>query len=208
MLRHLILPLFILLGMALCLPACKSSQKTSQSQETPTKKGRADDKDKTASSVEPFDGTIKWITIQEAAKLSEKKPRKIIMDVYTDWCGWCKKMDASTFQHPAVAKYISENFYAVKLNGESKDVINFKGKDYKFVQSGMRGYNELAAFFLNGQLGYPSIVFLDEKLDLIQTLPGYKDAKTFDLIAHFFGQNEHKKGTFDQFAAQYKSIIE
>lgn len=203
MLRQLVLPLIVLLSIAMALPACKSSQKTSQ--KTDSKQSEAENK---AQNNAPEALTIKWLSIEEAAKLSQKKPRKIVMDVYTDWCGWCKRMDATTFQHPAIIKYINDNYYAVKFNGENKEVVNFKGKDYKFVQSGMRGYNELAAFLLNGQLGYPSIVFLDEKMDLIQALPGYKDAKTFDIITHFFGQNEHKKGTFDQFAAQYKSPVE
>ena len=33
-----------------------------------------------------------------------------MVDVYTDWCGWCKKMDKETFNHPVIAKYINENY--------------------------------------------------------------------------------------------------
>ncbi|HMS53720.1 MAG TPA: DUF255 domain-containing protein, partial [Chitinophagales bacterium] len=66
---------------------------------------------------------VKWLTITEAEKAAKKKPKKIMIDVYTDWCGWCKKMDASTFKNPVVANYINQNYYAVKLNAERADSI-------------------------------------------------------------------------------------
>ena len=66
------------------------------------------------------------------------------MDVYTDWCGWCKRMDATTFENPAIAKYMSENFYCVKFNAESQKEVTFKGQKY-----GTEGrYSALATFFI------------------------------------------------------------
>ena len=54
-------------------------------------------------------------------------------------------MDKDTFQNAEVAKYMANNFYMVKLDGEGKEPIDFKGKTYKYVPSGKRGYHELAA---------------------------------------------------------------
>ena len=65
--------------------------------------------------------TIKWLTLEEAYKLNQKNPKKIFVDVYTNWCGWCKRMDRDTFQDAKVAEFVNENFYAVKLNAESQD---------------------------------------------------------------------------------------
>ena len=64
---------------------------------------------------------IEWLSFEEAVKRNEKEPKKFIVDVYTDWCGWCKKMDANTFTNPVIIKYINENYWAVKLNAERKD---------------------------------------------------------------------------------------
>src|SRR4051812_40529956 len=75
---------------------------------------------------------IKWMSITEAEKLSKDHPKKILIDVYTDWCRWCKQLDNSTYNDPAIIKYVNDNFYAVKLNAESKDKIVYQGKEYAF----------------------------------------------------------------------------
>jgi thioredoxin-related protein len=146
---------------------------------------------------------IQWMTIEQAEEACAKKPRKIFVDVYTGWCGWCKKMDASTFKNPAVVKYVNEKFYAVKLDAEYKNNIIFRGKLFKYNAS--RETNDLASTLLNGQMNYPTLVYLDEKLNVIQTMEGYVDGKQFDLILHYFGQEAYKKKvSLEDFKAQYK----
>lgn len=142
---------------------------------------------------------INWISIEEAEAASKKQPKKILIDVYTDWCGWCKRMDANTFQKEEVAKLVNEKYYAVKLDGEQKDSIVFKGKTYKFVAKGRRGYNELAALLLQGRLAYPSIVYLDENLNLIRPWPGYKGPEEFLLILSYIIEDHYLQGTFEDY---------
>ena len=145
---------------------------------------------------------INWITIQEAEKLSKKQPRKILVDVYTDWCGWCKKMDKSTFADEKTAKYVNKNFYAVKLDAETKEEIVLNGKTYRFI--GNQGVNELAAELLQGKMGYPSTVYLDEKFNLLAPVMGYYDVKKFDSLLRYFGENHYKKGSFEDFQDKKK----
>ena len=83
-------------------------------------------------------------------------------------------------------KYINKNFHAVRFDVEQKETIDFGGKKYEFVEKGSRGYNQFAADLLGGKLSYPAIVFLDEKFDKIQSLPGYKDAEALDIIINYF----------------------
>src|SRR5688572_24746467 len=97
---------------------------------------------------------IEWLTIEEAAAKSKKKPRKIFIDVYTDWCGWCKKMDKTTFSETEIINYINKNYYAVKLNAEGKEPITLNGKTYTF-KSEYRSH-ELAVELLQGQMSYPT----------------------------------------------------
>ena len=150
---------------------------------------------------------VKWYTIEEAFELNKKAPRKIMIDVYTDWCTWCKVMDDKTFSNNVIADYINAKFYAVKFNAEQKTDVVLRGKSYKFIASGRRGYNELAAELLNGQLGYPSVVFLDENTNIIQPVQGYIEAKPFDQIIKFIGGNAYKSTKWEDFQASYVSPL-
>lgn len=138
---------------------------------------------------------VKWLSWSEAAELAstEKNPKKIFIDVYTDWCGWCKKMDKDTFQDPKVAAYMAENFYMVKLDGEGKEPIEFKGKTYKFVPQGRNGYHEFAATMMQGRLSYPTTIFLDEEMNMLSPVPGYQKPKPFLNIAKYFGDDIYKE---------------
>lgn len=81
----------------------------------------------------PEANEIHWITsIDELQAKMAQNPKKVYFDIYTGWCGWCKKMDATTFQNPALIKYMNANYYAVKLDAERQDVIHFQGKEYRF----------------------------------------------------------------------------
>ncbi len=137
---------------------------------------------------------INWLTWEEAVALTknEGNSKKVFIDVYTDWCGWCKKMDKDTFQHPEVAAYMQENFHMVKMDGEGKEPIKYQGKTFKYVPSGRRGYHELAAALLQGRLSYPTVVFLDEDLNMLSPVPGYQKVQPFLQIARYFGEDIYK----------------
>ncbi|MCY4418996.1 MAG: thioredoxin fold domain-containing protein [Cytophagales bacterium] len=121
---------------------------------------------------------IKWLSIQEVESNMAREKRKVFVDVYTDWCGWCKKMDRTTFLDEDIIDYLRVNYYSVKFNAESKEEISFANKTFKFVSGGgSKGYNQLAAALTQGQLSYPSFAILDENLKLIKVIRGYHDAK-------------------------------
>lgn len=150
---------------------------------------------------------INWLTMEELEKAHDKEPRKVIIDMYTDWCGWCKRMDKTTFQHPEIAKYVNEHYYAVKFDAEQKDTVHFKGRDYVFVPSGRRGYHELAGILMNGKLSYPTIVYLDEELGIIQPVPGYQDPLSFEQIITYLAEDHHKLQPFEQYKKNYQARL-
>lgn len=128
--------------------------------------------------------SIQWLTLEEAQELAKKEPRKVIMDVYTDWCGWCKKMDKTTFADEQVVEYVNKNFYAVKLNAESKETINFKGQEFTGA--------ELARALRVS--GYPTVVFFDETFSRFQPLSGFRQADEFKKILEVFNEAETQAG--------------
>ncbi|RME95874.1 MAG: DUF255 domain-containing protein [Bacteroidetes bacterium] len=143
--------------------------------------------------------TIEWLSWDEAMSRMQQAPKKIFIDVYTDWCGWCKRMDATTFTDPLVIEVMNEHFYAVKFNAEQKEDIHYDGHTLKFKPSGRRGAHELAIALLDGKLSYPSFVYLAEDRTRITIAPGYKDAAMMALELDYIGGEHWKEQTFEQF---------
>ncbi|KPQ15309.1 thioredoxin family protein [Algoriphagus formosus] len=113
---------------------------------------------------------ITWLKFEEAVAANQSDPKMLLVDVYTDWCGWCKKMDKETFTDPEVVKYVNENFYAVKLNAEdTKRTFDFMGKKFSEAQ--------LAAAMR--VRSYPNFVVIEPTLQNIAQLPGYRPADAF-----------------------------
>jgi thioredoxin-related protein len=135
---------------------------------------------------------IKWYSLKEAIEMNSKEPRKFMVDVYTDWCGWCKRMDATTFSDEEIAKYVNAHFYAVKFNAEMKDSITLGERTYYFIDNGRRGYHEVAAILTRGRLSYPTIVYLDEELRHISVEPGYKTAGQLSQKLIYFKEEKYK----------------
>jgi thioredoxin-related protein len=145
---------------------------------------------------------INWISwdkmIQQRALDSVKK--KVFIDLYTNWCGWCKRMDATTFSDPVIVNYIKNNFYTVKFDGETKDTIVFNNHyfynsdpNYKKSNTKMRGKAHwFAHSILDGKLSYPSYVLLDENLIRLMVYQGYKQVDEMLGILLFFGNNQYK----------------
>jgi len=140
---------------------------------------------------------IQWLTIEEAAAKQKQEPRKIVIDVYTDWCGWCKKMDKTTFADPEVAAYVNAHYYAVKLDAEGTEPITLDGHTFKYNPEYKS--HELAVALLNGQLSFPTTVYLDEEMKMLTPVPGFIDAPAFSQILRYFGDNHYKEMSFQEF---------
>jgi thioredoxin-related protein len=148
---------------------------------------------------------VRWYTFEEAIELNRMEPRKIMVDVYTDWCGYCKIMDKNTFSNKIIAEYLNSAFYPVKLNAEQKANINFKDHTFKFVPQGSRGFHELAFTLLNGQMSYPSVVFLNESVEIIHVQKGYVQPEPFDEILKYIGGSHYLTVNWNEWQASYKS---
>ncbi|SFD38000.1 Thioredoxin-related protein [Algibacter lectus] len=154
---------------------------------------------------------INWLTLDEAIALQKKEPKKIMMDIYTNWCGPCKMLDKNTFQNKEVADYVNKHYYAVKLNGEGNDVVTYKDKaygnpNYDPAKANRRNSaHELARYFqINA---YPTVLFFDETAEVITPLRGYQTPPQLELYLKMFKNDDHKNiKTQDEFNTYYNAF--
>jgi uncharacterized protein YyaL (SSP411 family) len=198
------------------LPACVSLMALSTADAgTKPQKETASNTPTTNPSAEPVanetsaEKKIHWLTWEEMVKLNAQHPKKIFIDFYTSWCGWCKVMDRNTFDDEFVAQMMSKNFYCVKFDAERRDSIDFLDRKWGFIPGGRSGYHELAAYFMRYQLSYPTMVVLTPDYKLIYEFKGYSSPPQFEPVISYVstvnGYTTDNNPALQQFKQAYKS---
>lgn len=152
--------------------------------------------------IEPNENEVKWISLKELNELYSKDPKPILFDVYTNWCGWCKEMDRTTYKNVNLVKYINEHYYAIKLNAESPDSLVFNDKKYGYKKKYKS--NELAEYLLYNQMQFPTTVFLPTIDATPAPLPGYLSARDMEAPLKYFGEEFYKTQSFVEFNKNMK----
>lgn len=134
---------------------------------------------------------IQWYSFEEGVAKADKEKKKIVVDFYTTWCGWCKRMDKDTYANANVVEEMNKNFVAIKFNAEGRDTIKFNGKTYTY--SAQYRSHQLAYILLKGYLAYPTTVVLNEKAETIGVLPGYRNASDFQKTLLYYSSNAYKE---------------
>ena len=151
---------------------------------------------------------VKWYSFEDAYVANKKKPKKIFVDVFTDWCGWCKKMDAETFTNPVISAYMMKHFYCVKLNAERKDTVIIDGQTFTNPHpSSTRSTHQIANELLKGNMSYPSYVFLHEKGQWLTVVPGYQNAHDFEAVLHYFAEDFYNKTPWEEYKSSFVGEI-
>lgn len=155
---------------------------------------------------------VNWVSIEEAQELNKKEPRKILIDMYTNWCGPCKMMTQNTFTNPVIVKHINENYYAVKFNAQGNSTVKFKGKTFtnpNFDKTKSPMARNAQHQFANAMTirSYPTIIYLDEKLEVLQPIPGYYKPAQIEPILHYFSSNSYKSVPWESYQKNFKSEL-
>ncbi|ULQ52988.1 thioredoxin family protein [Flavihumibacter fluvii] len=145
---------------------------------------------------------MRWITLAEVEKALAETPKPVLIDLYTDWCGWCKVMDKRTYRNEKVIRYLQEKYYSVKLDAETKKIVSWKGKDYTY--NGQYNTNDIALYLTSGQLSYPTTVIIPAPGEDPQPIPGFLEPKDLELIVKYFGEGAYKTQSFPEFQKKFK----
>lgn len=155
---------------------------------------------------------INWLTLDEALKSQKKQPKKIMMDVYTSWCGPCKMLDKNTFHNQDVVNYVNKHYYAVKFDAEGNDVVTYDNKTfdnpgYNPANANRRNAAHKLTMYLQVS-AYPTIVFFDETGKMLAPIKGYKDPQGLELYLKLFKNDHHKdmdtQAKFTDYATNFK----
>lgn len=134
---------------------------------------------------------VTWRSWDRGLEEAKGSGRPLLVDVYTDWCGWCRRMEADVYSRPEIRDYLSRKFVTVKLDAEALDAARYQGRDFTS--------RSLAARF--GVNGYPTTIFLRPDGERPVNVPGYVDAERFLLLLRYIGDGHLDRGvSFQDFA--------
>lgn len=159
-------------------------------------------------------GGMKWYNMNEALELQKQTGKKLFIDVYTSWCGPCKMLSSGTLANAIIQKGLNDYFIPVKFNAEGRDTVNFNGVTYlnqkPDYKNGARGYTHDFTYVIAQTpqgIGYPTMVFLNEKLEMIQPFQGYLSAEQLEPIISFFGSDAYLNTKWEDFMKGFQSQI-
>ncbi len=127
---------------------------------------------------------LEWQSFDQASQLAAEQGRPILVDFYTDWCHWCKVMDAKTFNDPAVAQILSEDFFVARIHADDES-----GRIHYQDQ----GFNNVEFTRAMGIKGFPSIAFFDSHGRPITIVPGFVEPEVFKYILAYVRDGCYKR---------------
>lgn len=130
---------------------------------------------------------INWITFEQLDDSLSRKPKKVFISFYADWCTYCKKMDRVTFKNNEVIDILNSEYYAIKMNAESKDTILFGGKTYvnKEIKISRRPNHQISLLLAsrkNRPFSLPVNIVLDENFKVKKRFFEYLSPQKMALI--------------------------
>lgn len=171
--------LFVLLSFFVLSTNAQNTDKTKKTTKAKTTKAKTT-KSKTTTTKPAAAEGLKWYNWNEGYTLATKKNRILVIDIYTEWCGWCKKMDKDTYSKKSVVDMMNKDFVAVKFNPEIKfDTYDIEGAKYNNSQL-------FSMLCNNERVGYPTTAFLFPGTKKIYLQSGYQDEANFKKLLEYY----------------------
>jgi thioredoxin-related protein len=145
---------------------------------------------------------VDWIAMTELTMKMKTQAKPVIIDVYTNWCYWCKVMDKKTYTNPKVIDYIKDHFYAVKFDAESKEGVQWNNKIYNYNST--YKVNDFTLYVTAGQPEFPTTVIMADENSEPNAVSGFLDSKDIEPILKYFGEGAYKSQSYNVFKSTFK----
>lgn len=132
---------------------------------------------------------IRWMGIEAGLDAANGSDKKVLVNIYTDWCNFCKKMTDTVYPDSLVRQSVYEHFIPVGLNAESDALVTYQGSDIS--------ERDLARKL--GVRSYPTMLFMNAQGELILQSNGYMPAQDFNRMLLYIGSNAYQSMEFIQF---------
>ncbi len=161
----------LLAGLILCISAYAGDDK----------KESKSDKNKPATEIE-------WLSYDVGLARAKKEGKHLFIDFATKWCGYCKKMDRTTFKEPEIISMLANNFIAVKVDGDSHKELDIDG--YKISERNLTTKDFKVR-------GYPTFWFLDPAGTKLGSVSGYQPATNLKTYLEFVRDKKYEEENKD-----------
>lgn len=129
-------------------------------------------------------GATEWKSWNAGLAAASASRRPVIVDVYTDWCRWCKQMDRDVYARADVSQYLAQHFVTVRLDAEGGELVSWQGRNMSA--------RALASSF--DVSGYPTTIFLSSSGEHLVNVPGYIEPGRFLLLLRYIGDGHMERG--------------
>jgi thioredoxin-related protein len=129
-------------------------------------------------------GEVEWRSWNAGLAEAASTNRPVLVDVYTEWCGWCKRMDRDVYSRADVREYLATHFVTIKLDAEASTPAKYEGRS--LTSSGIAQRFRVS--------GYPTTVFLRANGEHLVNVPGYITADRFMLMLAYIGEDHISRG--------------
>ena len=129
-------------------------------------------------------GATSWAVWDAGLQQARQRQRPVLVDVYTQWCGWCRRMDREVYTRDDVRDYLSQKFVTVKLDAEASESVRYEGRTFTS--------RTLATHFR--VTGYPTTLFLKPNGEYLVSVPGYVEPEKFLLLLRYIGDGHLERG--------------
>ena len=135
---------------------------------------------------------VQWLSFNQLDSALAVEAKPVFLDFYTSWCTYCRKMDKQVFVKPEIAKSLNEDFYAVKMDAETRELIRFDGGEWQNKQATDKrdGFHELALLLAakDGEFVPPAMVFLNKDFEIKARYFEYLSSKKLLKYLHRFSE--------------------